>query len=198
MSSCYNSYSRDVPINLCSLYQNTSLLKSLSPVFFVRSMEQIPCPCCGGDHRVIGSRQRKYSKGSGEQCILVIRRLRCKQCKRIHHELPDILVPYKRYDSESIEAVVTGNAALSVAADESTLARWRSWFQTHSSYFLGCLNSIAIRFFNGTPEGVPSLPYSVPHSIWQHTGNSAGWLARVVRPITNMNLWTHTRFAFLS
>ena len=173
-------------------------LKRQSAVFFVRSMEQVLCPCCGGDLIVIGSRKRKYIKSSGENSTLIIRRLRCRQCKRIHHELPDILVPYKRYDSESIEVVVTGSSALSVAADESTLVRWRSWFQSHSTYFLGCLDSIAIRFHKSTKEGALGLPRSVLQKIWQHTGNVLGWLARVVRPITNVNLWVHTRFAFLS
>ena len=174
-----------------------SSLKIQSAVFFVRSMEQVFCPCCGGDLIVIGSRKRKYIKSSGENCSLVIRRLRCQQCNRIHHELPDILVPYKRYDSESIEAVVTGSSALSVAADESTLARWRSWFQSHSTYFLGCLDSIAIRFLHGATRSDSGLPRSVLQKIWQHTNNVTGWLARVVRPIANVNLWLHTRFAFL-
>ena len=161
-------------------------------------MEQVPCPCCGGDFLVIGSRRRKYIKSSGESCTLVIRRLRCQKCNRIHHELPDILVPYKRYDSESIEAVVTESSSLHVAADESTLARWRSWFQFHSSYFLGCLDSIAIRFFQCAKDGTLNLPRSILHKIWQHTDSTVGWLARVVRPISNVNLWVHTRFAFLS
>jgi len=175
-----------------------SSLKIQLAVFLVRSMEQVLCPCCGGDLIVIGSRRRKYIKSSGAISSLVIRRLRCQHCKKIHHELPDILVPYKRYDSESIEAVVTGSSALSVAADESTLARWRSWFESHSTYFLGCLNSIAIRFLQKTKEGTLSVPRSILQKIWQHTGNLDGWLARVVRPIANVNLWVHTRFAFLS
>ena len=174
-----------------------SSLKIQSTVFFVRSMEQVLCPCCGGDLNVIGSRKRKYIKSSGENCSLAIRRLRCQQCNRIHHELPDILVPYKRYDSESIEAVINGSSAISVAADESTLSRWRSWFQSHSTYFLGCLDSIAIRFLQGAKRGDLGLPCSVLQKIWQHTDNVIGWLARVVRPIANMNLWVHTRFAFL-
>lgn len=161
-------------------------------------MEHVPCPCCGGDLIVIGSRKRKYIKSSGEKCSLSIRRLRCQQCKQIHHELPDILVPYKRYDSESIEAVVTGSSKLSVAADESTLARWRSWFQAHSTYFLGCLDSIAIRFLPHITSGDLGLSRSILQKIWQHTNNTIGWLARVVRPIANVNLWVHTRSAFLS
>jgi uncharacterized protein YbaR (Trm112 family) len=175
-----------------------SSLKIQSAVFFVRSMEQIFCPCCGGNLNVIGSRRRKYIKSSGESCVLIIRRLRCQQCNRIHHELPDILVPYKRYDSASIETVVTGSSALSVAADESTIVRWRSWFRSHSTYFLGCLDSIAIRFCQGTNKGAFDLPRSVLQKIWQHTGNLVGWLGRIVRPITNVNLWVHTRSAFLS
>ena len=99
-------------------------MKTLKNVFFVKSAEQIPCPCCNGPLEVIGSRQRKYINGLGEQIILIIRRLCCDNCKRVHHELPDILVPYKRYGSESIEAVITGDTALTVTADESTINRW--------------------------------------------------------------------------
>ncbi|WP_242966792.1 DUF6431 domain-containing protein [Desulfosporosinus sp. FKA] len=31
--------------------------------------------------------------------------MRCVNCRRIHHELPDCLVPYKRYESTCIESV---------------------------------------------------------------------------------------------
>ena len=110
---------------------------------------------------------------------LIIRRLKCKGCGRVHHELPDILVPYKRYSSESIEAVITGDLELTVAADESTISRWRAWFISLVSYLAGALISIAAR-------------------IWCHVGDGPGWLARVVRPVVNTNLWLQTRSAFLS
>jgi hypothetical protein len=166
--------------------------------FFVRSAEKIPCPCCSGTLRVIGSRQRKYIKSSGETSVLRIRRLGCQDCGRIQHELPDILVPFKRYDSASIEAVVTGNAALHVAADEATLCRWRNWFRELAPYFVGCLASIAIRFFSKAADDLPSHPRSVLQRIWQFTERTTGWLARVVRSVTNLNLWVQTRSAFLS
>ncbi|MGB4509265.1 MAG: DUF6431 domain-containing protein, partial [Syntrophomonadaceae bacterium] len=57
-------------------------------------MEQIPCPCCSGGLKVIGSRPRKCVNSVGERITLIIRRLRCVKCQRIHHELPDMLVPY--------------------------------------------------------------------------------------------------------
>jgi len=165
---------------------------------FVRSGEQNFCPCCGGQLRVIGSRERKYINDAGERVTLIIRRLHCRGCKRVHHELPDILVPYKRYSSESIEAVVTGDTTLTVAADESTISRWRRWFWNLSNYFLGCLVSIATCLNRKPVEEESHLPKSPLQRIWQYVGDAPRWLARVVRSVVNANYWVHTRSAFLS
>ncbi|WP_041314444.1 DUF6431 domain-containing protein [Heliomicrobium modesticaldum] len=167
-------------------------------MFFVRSAEQIPCPCCNGALNGIGSRRRKCYQDTGERITLIIRRCRCAVCKRIHHELPDILVPYKRYSSKSIETVITGGAALTVPADESTLVRWRGWFLEMVNHFLGCLLSIAKRFGHASAEERSGLPESALQRIWRYVGDACGWLARVVRPVANSNLWRHTCFAFLS
>jgi hypothetical protein len=147
---------------------------------------------------VIGSRRRGFVNGAGERVVLVIRRLKCVGCGRVHHELPDILVPYKRYNSESIEAVITGDSELTVAADESTISRWREWFFSLASYFAGCLISIAARYVKNAVEDTPGLPRSPLQMIWYYVGDGAGWLARVVRPVVNTNLWIQTRSAFLS
>lgn len=167
-------------------------------MFFVRSEEQNFCPCCGGHLKVLGSRRRTCIIGSGEKMVLVIRRLRCTQCKRIHHELPDRLIPYKRHVRKSIEAVIIEDTNLSVSADESTLRRWKSWFNDMSDYFQGCLKSIAIRYGRESAEDKSVLPKSKLQRIWQYVGNAPGWLARIVRPIVNTNLWVHTRSAFCS
>ena len=167
--------------------------------FFVRSLEPFLCPCCRNDSmNVIGSRPRKYLQEDASQVTLIIRRLRCTECNKIHHELPDILVPYKRYKSECIEAVVVkgSNAPLTVACDESTLYRWKKWFNSLSEYFAGCLQSIAIQLGKETEEA--SKPKSALHRIWHYVGNAPGWLARTVRPLVNSNLWVQTRSAFLS
>jgi len=167
-------------------------------VFFVRSAEQNPCPCCGKRLKVIGSRRRKCINGAGETIVLVIRRLRCLHCGRVHHELPDILVPYKRYGSEDIEAVVSGNTVLTVTADESTLCHWRSWFRERANHFAGWLASIHIRYQKAIIEDSSRLCQSVLLRIWQYVGDAPGWLARAVRPIVNSNNWVQTRSAFLS
>jgi len=150
---------------------------------------------------VIGSRRRKYIDEVGDAIVLVIRRLKCTACGRIHHELPDILVPYKRHASQSIEAVVEGGiATLTVTADEATLYRWRRWFRLRLHSIVGCLASLSLRLGKESVEGLllSRLPKTTLHRIWDYVGNAAGWLARAVRPVANSNLWVHTRSAFLS
>ena len=167
-------------------------------MFFVRSKEQIQYPCCDGDLKVIGSRQRKYINDTGERVVLVIRRMRCIKCRKIHHELPDILVPYKRYGRESLEVVLSEGVKLSVAADESTLKRWKNWFSKMADYFNGCLKSISIRYGSESVEDISDFPESKLQRIRHYVGDAPGWLGRVVRPIVNLNLWVHTRSAFLA
>lgn len=130
---------------------------------------------------------------------LVIRRTRCVLCRKIHHELPDILVPYKRYTAECIEQVVSKANPIDVPADESTLYRWKEWFDVWAPYAVGCLTSIAARFRFDLPVKDLSGPsLTVLQTFGRVEGHLNGWLANVVRPIANLHLWIHTRFAFLS
>jgi len=98
-----------------------------------------------------------------------------------------------------VEQTVTEPEANSiVAADDSTLRRWKNWFREQTEYLLGALRSIAIRFRQNPVEkmSVPSQP--AHHRIGHYVGEATGWLARIVRPVVNSNLWVHTRSAFLS
>ena len=198
LRTTHYSSTRASQLKTWSLYQVISWLRTLKREFFVRSGEQNPCPCCGERLKVIGSRGRKYINGIGEKVALVIRRLKCSHCSKVHHELPGILIPYKRYGSESIEAVVGGENELTVAADESTINRWRQWFREISAYLAGALMSIAIRYCLQSVEGESNLPKSPLQRIWQQVGNAPHWLARTVRPVVNANYWIQTRSALLS
>ncbi|WP_423218583.1 DUF6431 domain-containing protein [Syntrophothermus lipocalidus] len=73
--------------------------------FFVRSEEQVFCPCCKGRLKVIGSRERKYVNAQGQKICLVIRRMRCADCKRIHHELPYLVFVNRKVDPRAREKV---------------------------------------------------------------------------------------------
>lgn len=180
--------------NLWLLYQFMNSLKSLmNKVFFVRSTEQVPCPCCGSRLKVAGSRRRVWYKSSGERDRLIIRRLRCQNCERIHHELPDILVPYKRYDTESLEGVVSKPERTDVAADESTIARWKRWFTHWSPYAAGCLRSISMQYDLPVRASSKSTG-SVLHPFGRFIDLVPKWMCQVVRPIVNLHLWVTDPF----
>lgn len=172
-------------------------MKMVNLVFFVRSAESHVCPVCEKNLRVIGSRKRSGRKPTGQKVFYVIRRLRCVGCARIHHELPDLLVPYKRYEAESVESSLTEGQSSDVAADESTLHRWRVWYAEFLPYWLGCLQAIAVRFGLLVEESSIPSPFAL-QQIGRYVGCHRGWLARLVRPIVNAHFWIHTRSAFLS
>lgn len=77
-----------------------------SNLFYVRSREEGRCPCCREKMKVIGSRHRMVYRQDGTSISLVIRRLKCSSCRKIHHELPDLVVPYKRYEAAVIEEII--------------------------------------------------------------------------------------------
>lgn len=160
----------------------------------VISEEESICPVCGSAKlKIIGSRKRTVLQGDGEKIILIIRRLCCQGCSRIHHELPDMLVPYKRYAVAVIEAVIDDTAS-TVCCENSSIVRIKRWFAESADYLVGALTAIAARFgLTVKPAGGPAC-----RRLKDLVGEAPGWLARVVRPVVNANFWVHTRFAFLS
>ena len=153
-----------------------------------------PCPVCAGTLVVIGSRARTRRTPTGERQVLIIRRLRCRDCHRIHHELPLCLVPYKRYDRDSWEAVATAGRAAAVAVEEGTLRRWGQWLTTWVATARRIWAALAARAATnpGDPwpvalQGSPPWPAAPP-----------GWLAVVVHQLVQAAQWPQTRSAWVS
>jgi hypothetical protein len=160
----------------------------------VKSEEKSICPICLTDTlKVIGSRNRMAVDSKGEFLIIVIRRLRCLTCKKIHHELPDILVPYKRYLSKCIEAIIEGQAD-KIACESSTISRLMHWFKGVEIHIKGSLASISARVSASVYTGKTHAL----EAIKIYVGEEAGWLARAVRIVVNTNNWVHTRLAFMT
>ena len=132
-------------------------------------------------------------------CTFCLQKTRCSTCSTIHHELPNFLVPYKRYEAECIENVLTNPSNHTIPADDSTLSRWHGWLHEFVDYWVGCLTSIMFRTHQ---ENIP-LDFTSKglgtalQKIGRLVGDANGWLARIVRPIVNINLWIHTRSAFI-
>jgi hypothetical protein len=125
----------------------------------------------------IGSRSRVIIDSSGKLLRLIIRRLRCSECGKIHHELPDIVMPYKRHCIATIEKVVAGKEE-AVCCEESTIRRIRQWWLACQLYFRSVLASLREKY------GVSFCDAPSPKET--------------VRAVANAQLWPHTRSAFLS
>jgi hypothetical protein len=141
---------------------------------YIKSDEKSICPVCSSDLKVIGSRNRKAIV-KGNQQIYVIRRLQCKECKHIHHELPDILVPYKRHSLEGIEEAIEikGNEKGS-KIQQSTRWKIKEWWEHVKKQFGYIKKSLEMKYDVRIGELTRS---------------------QIVRAIVNSHSWVQTRTA---
>jgi len=135
---------------------------------------QQPCPACGGELNGFGKRKRIYFNPDGNKQTLIISRLRCAECGKIHHELPDILVPYKRHCAETIENIINDNVG-GADYEDSTIRRIRNWWCVLQVYIQGVLASLSAKY--GTTFSDPLK------------------LKEAVRALANAHLWVTTRSA---
>lgn len=160
--------------------------------FYIRSNETVPCPFCEKRLKVIGSRKRGVIEYSGEKRILVIRRLKCLGCGRIHHELPDIIIPYKRYGSETVECIVSLTDENDYPCELSTAKRLKIWFYLLRKYFNNTL--ISLTFLYDYDKELCKEIGSLITRLNSSTGVT-GWLKKLVRYLVNSGRWLHTRSA---
>ena len=111
-------------------------------IFRVQTLETACCPICGEALTLRGHCTRGVIFGSGKKVVLIIRRLRCSGCKRMHNELPDCIVPYKRLCAAILERVING-AREGVSCDERTLRRILDWWRVVGAYFSRVLTNLA-------------------------------------------------------
>ena len=110
---------------------------------YVKSREPSICPVCNETLTKRSWRARTVIGSGGNKAVYYIRRLYCSRCRRLHHELPDCMVPYKRHCAETIEkAVKAPDNKPDVPIDERTHKRMRSWWEIVFPYFLSIIKSI--------------------------------------------------------
>lgn len=108
---------------------------------FVISSETSSCPICGEILLMRGWRLRVMIDSGGNKTAIYIRRLFCSNCKHLHHELPNCLVPYKRNCSETIEAIISGQTE-AAPCDKPLINRLKSWWKTVLPYFMAIIESL--------------------------------------------------------
>ena len=140
------------------------------------------CPTCQQKLNVIGSRKRRLIRIDGIRENYIIRRLHCKNCNKTHHELPDFIVPYKRHEAETIEAILDGydNA---VPCEVSTINRMRAWFAWMIKHLQGCIDACRMKY------GDEIVPFSLLRPISDDGTPVKGWLTRAVHLAVNSNNW---------
>lgn len=120
-------------------------------MFFIESNEIIPnCPICGERMTHYDSIKRIWRKEGGSTDWIVIRRFRCDKCSRIMRELPDVLTPYKHYETDVIEGVIEGIIQPTDKESEDfptveTMERWKDWIRRNKDNINGFLKSIGYR-----------------------------------------------------
>jgi hypothetical protein len=150
---------------------------------FIRSKEDSVCPICSSNLKTIGSKQRKVIEQDGSKQTYVIRRLRCIKCKTIHHELPDLIVPYKRHCLSTIELAISTKQGSSLITSSSTTASYtirkiKTWWNVVSVYLMNIINSLKFKY------GAVYFNNPCPRDV--------------VRAVVNTHNWVHTRSVQMS
>ena len=138
--------------------------------FAVITKEASCCPVCHEELGMIGTRERVRWKANYVQHKLLIRRLYCENCHKIHHEIPDCLVPYKRYEADVIEGAIEGKPANELGVSDNAVYRFRCWWGAVETYFSDILEMLAAKY---------DVSFGSPPTFRE-----------AVRAATNSNNWT--------
>lgn len=143
-------------------------------LFYVRGREKVKCPHCAGGLKVVGSRKRTLYMQDASKIYLMIRRMKCSQCGRLHHELPDIAVPYKRYESSVIEAVLVSDSQDTpyYPCEQSTAVRVQNWFLKYSKKIENTLYK---------REKLYGELYKIQLPLYPLSRQPSGWLSVLIR-----------------
>jgi len=158
-------------------------LEERGGILYVKTDEKLNlnCPICNAMLTEIGVRLRKVISPEGDKEVLQIRRMRCEECGKIHHELPDYLVPYKRHCAETIEKVTADNLG-DVPCEPAVVHKIKAWWLAIKDYFLNILIAVAERMEIEPPEH-PTFKEKIRTAanshLWTFPGRLGGVLGGV-------------------
>lgn len=147
---------------------------------YVWADEPLSCSFCDSSDLVRkGWRSRKLITLIGSRLLLLVQRVRCKSCGKIHHVLPDTVVPYKRFDAETVEAIIDGYPEKALCElDEQEIYRIKTWWVKMERYLLKKSSTIMNKL------QIQICPKSK--------------LVTIVRILANTHLWPGTRSVLLA
>lgn len=144
---------------------------------------------------VIGSRNRKIfflmSDSEGEQRIYRIRRLKCPTCKKIHHELPNFMIPYKRQCTATVSHILEGNDLYDLS--EKVVTRIHHWFNLRVNAFIGLVGQLFKNELRLPHIILPNDVFSKLDWLKAQFAHHPKWLNHLVHALLFSGLWPHTR-----
>lgn len=144
------------------------------------------CPDCGEELVHRDYKDRIMRNEGFFRKFVIIERLKCKPCDRLHTALPDFLVPYKHYIAEVISGVLD-KVVTSEDLDgedspcERTMRRWILWFRKNQARIEGYMKSLGYRLLE-LSEDFLSSEISLVTSLRELSGF---WLEKILRTIYN-------------
>ena len=148
---------------------------SFMNAYYVWADEALVCSFCGCDKVIMkGWRRRGSIDHLENSTVFLVRRVKCKGCSKIHHVLPDIIIPYKHHNAETVEMIIRERAD-ETFCNESEINRIKSWWVCMKLYVLDKANAVA--------------------KIAKVQISSDSKLATIARTLANAHLWPRTRVA---
>jgi hypothetical protein len=161
-------------------------------IYTVISLATIDCPLCNGFLKHRDRRGRSVKDILGEVSLFSLRRLLCVVCAKLHTEIPNIIQPFKHYDSETIQNVIDNTEkSKDCAADNSTISRWKASFARAEPDIWQRLVSVHAR---DADSNVPVASGYLTFAAIKATVER--WLAFVMLLLINSGHKLCTRFAF--
>lgn len=104
-----------------------------------------------------------------------------------------MIVPYKRYNQETVERIVSLTNENDYPCELSTANRLKIWFFLLREYFKHTLISLA-SLYHYEKELCQDINVLISCFTTYSTGIT-GWLKKLVRYLVNSGRWLHTRSA---
>jgi hypothetical protein len=160
--------------------------------YTVDAAESVSCPLCNGGLKYRNKKKRGSIDMAGSVTLFLLRRFRRRICGKLHTEVPNVIQPFKHYDSATIQAVLHGDEeADTCAADDSTIRRWVKTFAEAKPDIEQRLASELAKETDGSPSFGSGA--SILLGIWSLHKH---WLAFVMALLINRGHALCTRFAF--
>lgn len=161
--------------------------------FSIESKESALCPICHHPLKLRDHVPRILKSKKGEVRWLHIRRLRCSNpaCHTLHRELPDILAPFKHFETDVIagvleELITSETHAYEDHPCESTMRHWHHWLYARLLGVMDGSQSLARRPLPPYAK-TAAPPISAPAAALLHRlmDATANWLKVILRHLYN-------------